>query len=291
MAELMAERHAGAGGVTATQVIARAGVPRRVFYESFVDRDACLLAAFELGVQRAGARMAGAYAAQSRWRGGVRVALATFLGFLEDEPALGRLCVLYAISSGPEVLRRRAEVLGLLAEVVDRGRVEGSAAERELPAVIADGIVGGVLSVIQNRLLAEERPPLMELFGSLMSMIALPYLGPAAARRELTRPPPSLGTGGEGAPGDGGKSASEYSSVRITYRTGRVLSAIAEYPGASNREVAERAGVVDQGQISKLLGRLEAHELIVNTGERSSRGAPNAWQLTELGQRVREASR
>jgi DNA-binding MarR family transcriptional regulator len=63
-----------------------------------------------------------------------------------------------------------------------------------------------------------------------------------------------------------------------------VLSAIADYPGASNREVAERAGVVDQGQISKLLARLEARGLIAKIGEGRTRGAPNAWRLTERGE-------
>ncbi len=52
--------------------------------------------------------------------------------------------------------------------------------------------------------------------------------------------------------------------MRLTYRTVRVLMAIAELPGGSNREVAERAGIVDQGQISKMLTRLEYQGLIVN---------------------------
>ena len=74
--------------------------------------------------------------------------------------------------------------------------------------------------------------------------------------------------------------------MRLTYRTGRVLQAIARYPGASNREVSERAGIVDQGQISKLLSRLETAGVIANQGEGTSRGAPNAWRLTEHGEHV-----
>jgi DNA-binding MarR family transcriptional regulator len=72
--------------------------------------------------------------------------------------------------------------------------------------------------------------------------------------------------------------------TRLTYRTARVLAAIEDYPGASNREVAERAGIVDQGQISKLLSRLEARQLIEKLGEGKTRGAPNAWRLTEQGE-------
>ena len=50
-----------------------------------------------------------------------------------------------------------------------------------------------------------------------------------------------------------------------------------------NREVSEVAGVKDQGQISKLLARLQAHGLLQNVG--GPAGA-NAWRLTDLGERV-----
>lgn len=286
----------GAGAVTVSHVVARAGVSRRTFYELFGDREACLLAAFNLGVERARARIEPAYSAQARWRDGVRVGLAAFLSFLEDEPALGRLCVVYSLGGGAEVLSRRAEVLGKLAQVVDRGRTEGTAGKGQPPpALIAEGVVGAVMSVIYGQMQGQDNPnpthpeeqPLIGLFGVLMNLILLPYLGPSAARRELTRPVPKVQRSAEsGRAGDADEGAGEDPNIRLTYRTARVLTAIAEYPGASNREVATRAGIVDQGQISKLLGRLLRLGLIANAGERTSRGAPNAWRLTELGERV-----
>ncbi len=48
--------------------------------------------------------------------------------------------------------------------------------------------------------------------------------------------------------------------------------------------MADRAGIVDQGQISKLLGRLQARGLIAKMGGGSTRGAPNSWTLTERGE-------
>ncbi len=287
----------GAGAVTVSHVVARAGVSRRTFYELFGDREACLLAAFDLGVERARARIEPAYMAQARWRDGVRVGLAAFLSFLEDEPALGRLCVVYSLGGGAQVLSRRAEVLGKLAEVVDRGRTEGTAGKGQPPpALIAEGVVGAVMSVIYGQMQGQDNPnpthseqqPLIGLFGVLMNLILLPYLGPSAARRELTRPVPKVQRSAESvrAGEDTGEGEGEDPNIRLTYRTARVLTAIVEYPGASNREVATRAGVVDQGQISKLLGRLLRLGLIANAGERTSRGAPNAWRLTELGERV-----
>ncbi len=289
MAEMAADM--GVGAVTVSHVVAHAGVSRRTFYELFPDREACLLAAFNLGVERAWARIGPVYHAEPRWRDGIRVGLAAFLAFLEDEPSLGQLCVVHSLGGGAQVLNRRAEVLGKLAEAVDRGRAEGVAGRAQPPALIAEGVVGAVMSVIYSQLQGEdEEQPLTDLFGVLMNLILLPYLGPSTARRELTRPVPRIQTGTEsllpGALGNGAGGVGGDPHIRLTYRTARVLTAIAESPGASNREVAARAGVVDQGQISKLLGRLLRLGLIVNTGESSARGAPNAWRLTELGERV-----
>jgi DNA-binding MarR family transcriptional regulator len=71
----------------------------------------------------------------------------------------------------------------------------------------------------------------------------------------------------------------------------RVLVVIGERPGASNREIAERSDVADQGQISKLLARLARLELIENTGEGQEKGGANAWHLTDRGARVERAAR
>jgi hypothetical protein len=77
--------------------------------------------------------------------------------------------------------------------------------------------------------------------------------------------------------------------MRLTYRTVRVLTAVAANPGASNREIGLGAGMEDQGQISKLLARLQRLALIHNTRSAAARGAPNAWGLTERGWSVQHA--
>jgi AcrR family transcriptional regulator len=282
MAEAMAERGASADTVTLADVGARAGVHVSRVNELFGDREACLLAAFELAVERASAEVIPAYRREARWIDAIKAALARFLSFLEAQPALGRLLVVYSPGGGPLVLRRRMEILGVLAAAVDEGRAEAAADAHRPPVVVAEGVVGAVLAVVHNRLLAEELPPLMDLFGSLISIVVLPYMGAGVARRELTRPAPRLriqdGPESHLAPGGSAE------SMRITYRTARVLSAIDDYPGASNREVAERAGIVDQGQISKLLARLQEGGLIEKTGEVRTRGAPNSWRMTARGE-------
>ena len=83
----------------------------------------------------------------------------------------------------------------------------------------------------------------------------------------------------------------------MTWRTRRTLCVLAAIAGlgerewgASNREVAERAGIreleADPPQMSRLLWCLEALELIENTTHRQFRGGPNAWRLTTKGREV-----
>jgi hypothetical protein len=65
-----------------------------------------------------------------------------------------------------------------------------------------------------------------------------------------------------------------------------VLRTIARSPYANNREVARAAGLVDEGQASKLLARLERQGVIENVGLGPARGEPNAWVLTPAGRRA-----
>jgi hypothetical protein len=165
--------------------------------------------------------------------------------------------------------------------MVDEGRSEPKAS-KALPPLTAEGVVGGVLSVLHARLIGQPSDSLLELTGPLMGMIVLPYLGPGAAQKESARPAPSP----RERPPAGRRDPLRDLDMRLTYRTVRVLLAIAASPGSSNRKVGFDAGIEDQGQISKLLSRLERLGLIENGGAGQVRGAPNAWLLTDRGREV-----
>jgi AcrR family transcriptional regulator/DNA-binding MarR family transcriptional regulator len=283
MAEVAAER--GAGQVTVAHVVARAGVSRRTFYDLFEDRTECFLAAFADAVAQAAGPVLLAYDAPGGWRERIRGALGALLVFFDTHPALARLCVVEALAAGPAALERRKGVLAKLVEAVDEGRVEVPKGSRQPPPLTADGVVGAVLAVIHGRLLESKPRPLGALLGELMDMIVLPYLGSAAARRELSKPSPLPDVRSALPVAD----PLEGLDMRITYRTVRVLIVIASNPGASNRQVAAHAGISDQGQVSKLLARLEHLGLARNEGVGPVKGAPNAWVLTAKGERVERA--
>jgi predicted transcriptional regulator len=148
--------------------------------------------------------------------------------------------------------------------------------------------VGAAFAIVHGRLLRETRKPLTGLLGELMGLIVLPYLGAAVARRERIRAvrAPKLAARAIVARPRPEIDPLQEVPMRLTYRTARVLECIAARPGTSNRQVAERAGISDQGQVSKLLARLERLGLTLNTGEGHAKGEPNAWGLTPLGARV-----
>ncbi len=282
------EEH-GYANTTVQRIASRARVSRRTFYELFGDRDACLAALFEDVVGMIERELAAAELAGRGWRDRVRGGLWTILSFLDREPALARVCVIQALRGGPGVLERREAVLARLAGVLDEGRGEG-ARGGECTPLTAEGLVGAAFAIVYARLLRGERTPLTDLFGELLGLMVLPYLGPAAARREQARPAP----GPVPAPvvveepevSQGERDPLAGTQMRLTYRTARVLQCIASQPGASNRGVGEHAGVSDPGQISKLLRRLSRLGLTANTGGGHLNGEPNAWELTALGAEV-----
>ncbi|MCW3017703.1 MAG: transcriptional regulator, TetR family [Solirubrobacterales bacterium] len=289
-AAVEAVEEVGYARMTVAQVISRARVSRKTFYDVFIDREDCFLAAFEQALGQARLIAEEAYTGESSWREGVRSALARLLMFMDEEPGLARLCIVEALGAGERVLESRGKVLDELAEIVDRGRAANNAT-REPPEVTAEGVVGAIFAVLHTRVLESGGQPLTDLLGSLMSMIVLPYLGARAAGRELTRPPVEAPSVGRPRVSRRHKDPLEGLNMRLTYRTVRVLMVIAEHPGASNREIAEGSGIVDQGQISKLLNRLARLKLVENLGEGQEKGAANAWHLTPRGAQVERATR
>jgi AcrR family transcriptional regulator len=303
--EVSAER--GAGNVAVAHIVERAGVSRRTFYELFADREECFLAGLDDAMARISRYVLDAYDPQAKWVERVRTALVSLLEFLEVERGAGQLLIVGSLGAGHQALERRRRGIAQIITLLDEGRRETKAGA-ELPPLTAEGIVGGVLSVLHTRMLdlrngGRARPndgglavvapsagvsreeSLLALSGALMSMIVLPYLGPAAARKELARPTPKRRTVDRIAPGDPLRDV----GMRLTYRTVRVLTSVAANPGASNREIGLGAGMEDQGQISKLLARLQRLELIQNTRAATARGAPNAWGLTERGWNIQRA--
>jgi AcrR family transcriptional regulator len=281
-----AVRDVGYARLTVTQIVKRARVSRKTFYDAFADPEDCFCAVLHNAVDHASTRVREAYARELSWRDAIRSSLAELLTLMDQEPGLSRLCVVDALGAGKQVLEYRDGVIEQLTGAVERGRAGRSNAR--IPCdLTADAIVGGVFAVLHSRFVQKDASQLIDLLGPIMSVIVLPYLGPEIAESELRAPRsvprrPSRSR----SPGLRERDPLAGLKLRLTRRTVSVLMMIATNPGASNRAVAQGSGIVDQGQISKLLTRLTCLGLVENRGAGQSRGLANAWHLTPRGAAV-----
>ncbi len=275
----------GVANATVANVVTRAGVSRRTFYELFSDCHECLLAALQDAAEHASARVLPAYEAErGDWRTRIRAGLVALLAFFDEQPAVARLLLVEWLAAGPRALERRQQLFAQLASAVDEGRDALPGGGATVPELTAEGVVGAVASLLHARLLRPRAGArLLAMANQLMAVIVLPYLGLAAARREIAQTPPA--TSAKQAKRPAPEDLLGDLKMRLTYRTMRVLAAVAANPGGSNRVIARAAGIGDQGQISKLLMRLRNLGLVENRGL-PVKGEANAWILTAQGAQI-----
>jgi AcrR family transcriptional regulator len=108
IAQVVAEK--GYGAATVADVIERAGVSRKTFYEHFRDKEACFLAAYDTGVEvlLATLREADRDIADPLER--TRARVRAYLETLAAEPAFARTFLIEVAAAGQRALRRRREV-------------------------------------------------------------------------------------------------------------------------------------------------------------------------------------
>jgi len=177
----------GSLGYDATSVRAvldRSGLYRQAFYDEFLSKEDCYLAALDLGLERLEAAALEAAAGEESWQGQLRAGLAAVLDALDAEPDVGRALIVEVHAAGPEALRRRSERMMRVAEFVDSAR--GAAGQAESPPAIApEGIVAGIHAVVHARLATGADDGFRELLPEFMYFAVLPYFGADEAAAEM----------------------------------------------------------------------------------------------------------
>jgi AcrR family transcriptional regulator len=283
---------------TVARITRRATVSRRTFYELFENREDCIAGVLRGAASELQSELEAEGVLGLAWRERMRRGLWTILCFLDREPLLARVVVVDTQSGSGTVLAAREAIIRRLVAFVDEGRREKTATD--CSELTAEGVLGATVAIVYQALTRQNpardgrrREPLSGLFSELLGSILLPYLGHAATRREQARPalaPPAASLSPE-RPMLLGSDPLAGLQMRVTYRTARVLEGVSEHTGVSNRQIADYAGISDQGQVSKLLTRLERLGLLQNTGAGHIKGEPNAWRLTTRGQLVTDRIR
>ena len=128
MARVVAEK--GYPATTVADVVERAEVSRRTFYEQFDDKEACFLAAYDAGLAAVLCRIGEAVEVNpaAPWRDRARAGVESFLALLASEPAFAQALQVEILTAGPAALDRRTGMLvmfaGIWRNVHERARAE-----------------------------------------------------------------------------------------------------------------------------------------------------------------------
>jgi AcrR family transcriptional regulator len=182
VAEAVAEQ--GFATTTVADIIARARLSRRTFYEHFADKEECFLAAYDTVVEQLLAAVGQAYEQAEGWTQKVHDGLETFLAYLAAEPAFARMCIVEVVAAGNEARGRRDAAMRVFVDFLEPGRAEAPK-DVVVPTLAADIVVGGIYEIIYSRLQRNAADELVTMLPELLYCALVPYIGHQAAERAV----------------------------------------------------------------------------------------------------------
>jgi AcrR family transcriptional regulator len=160
--------HRGYGATAVADVLKAARISRRTFYEQFIDKEDCFLAAYDHFTGRCSERVTAAYEASDGGLDGLAQGLATLLELLAAEPHYGRLAIVEALGAGDRALARRDRLLQRAADVLAQAAREHGDPGAASPELLAQAIVGGIAEVVHAHLLRGDAARLPALSDELL---------------------------------------------------------------------------------------------------------------------------
>lgn len=161
----------GYGPTTVADVTERAAVSRRTFYEQFASKEACFIAAYDVGVEYVLGRIRTAGEGLPRgagWRERNRSDLDAYLRVLAADPAFAWALHVEVLAAGPAALERRAQIFTIFSRRTRRLNELARADDPTLPELPDEAFLvhtGGVEELVRECLRthgAEALPELAE---------------------------------------------------------------------------------------------------------------------------------
>ncbi len=175
-AMIEASAHHGYAAVTITDIVQRARVARRTFYEHFETKEACFLAAYDYTAEQVMLPLLDAFDPVDDVRTRAAAYVEAALGALAGRPALARMLVIEAGTGGPAAIsRRRAMHRTIAAAIVELNRQTRALAVNvpELSDTRAMAIVGALLEPMYATICDDGAEHLRDLAPELSEVVAL----------------------------------------------------------------------------------------------------------------------
>ncbi len=173
----------GYWAVTVDEIGAAAKIGTGSFYKLFEGKEELFLGVFERALASTREAIAALALAQRSWPEQVSYGLGELLAQIASDPDSAGVVLVEAPSATAAAQARYGEALEELATLLRRGRALELPAQ--LPKSFEEGILGGIASVLVERLVAGEIAGLEELAPELSEIVLTPYLGKAEVERLL----------------------------------------------------------------------------------------------------------
>jgi AcrR family transcriptional regulator len=181
-ADLVAER--GYQETTIEMIVRRARVGYATFYKHYADKEAAFLALLDAGIGETAARVEEAYRREDGpWADKVGAALGALFEDVAARPNIAHACLVEALTAGPESVARHEAALKRLAPLLRPGRELNPRSER-LPETLEETLAGGVVWVLNQRLIGGEVDELRGLLPETLEFLLRPYVGEDEAAKE-----------------------------------------------------------------------------------------------------------
>lgn len=175
----------GYRALTVEDITTRAGVSRRTFYENFRDKEDCFVTSYRQHAEELMATVVAAGSAGVDPEERTVFALAAFLRFFAERPAVAHMGVIEVMAAGPAALAERDQTILALASLNSDNAL--MAVSGPTPGLLPRMIAGAILQLVYDMVLAGNADELEQLVPLSSYMMLVPRHGPreAAARAGL----------------------------------------------------------------------------------------------------------
>ena len=174
----------GYRATTISDLVGRAGVSRKTFYEHFANKQECLLAAFDAIAEdgRRRAREAYRQVGDEHREEAVEAALRALFEATIDNPGAARLNMVEIVAAGPAGIERRERAIDQYRRFV-HGILQRDPGDETVPDAVVRAVVGGLSRIIYSRVRHSRRAELRQLVPDLMRWVTCYRPTPALLAR------------------------------------------------------------------------------------------------------------
>jgi AcrR family transcriptional regulator len=168
----VAER--GYAATAVAHIIGEAGVSRTTFYETFANKEACVLATYDLLTEWLGRQIAAAVEGAESWPEAVGAAVEAGFRALASDPRIAPFCALEILQLGRVGFARFEHTIERLATPLAAGR-QRCAWGPELPPELEQTLVGGAIWLLGHEKRLDDPARLSQLVAEITYFLLTPY--------------------------------------------------------------------------------------------------------------------